>query len=289
MSAAARGIRDEQLTPDTVAGGVHVEVTGEGPHTLVLLHGFSDNLGTWRRVVPALATDHRVVAIDLPGHGRSTRPWDVPLIAGYTDIVAEVLDELRCSDPVAVVGNSMGAVVAAMCADRHRERVERVVLIGMPGIVAVPLSWRAAASRPAATALRAALWPIPAQPLKQAFGWLYAHAASPHPGRIDPDALRCYLEGYPDRDRLLGLADIARALLSDLRTLALPEVLGRSPVPRLEILGRHDVLVPARRHRDRDGVVVLPGCGHCPQLDAPEQLLDALVPFLGGRAIAAAA
>lgn len=287
MSAARSVVRHTELTPAWVAGGVHVQVTGAGPRTLVLLHGFSDNLSTWRRVVPALATDHRVVAIDLPGHGRSTRPWQVPLVAGYTDVVMQVLDELGCTAPVNIVGNSMGAVVAAVCADRHRDRVERVALIGMPGIVSVPVSWRAAASRPAALALRMALRPVPVQPLQQAFGWLYAHAASPHPGVIDPDAVRSYLAGYADRDRLIALADIARALLVDLRTLHLPEVLDALPVPRLEILGRQDRLVPARRHRGRDGVVVLPGCGHCPQLDAPALLLDALVPFFAEQRAAA--
>jgi pimeloyl-ACP methyl ester carboxylesterase len=285
--SAARVVRHTQPAPAALAGGVHVQVTGTGPRTLVLLHGFSDNLSTWRRVVPALATDHRVVAIDLPGHGRSTRPWDVPLVAGYTDVVMQVLDELGCAEPVHIVGNSMGAVVAAMCAELHRDRVARVALIGMPGIVSVPVSWRAAASRPAAIALRAALRPVPVQPLQQAFGWLYAHAASPRPGVIDPDAVRSYLAGYADRERLMALADIARALLADLRTLRLPEVLDSSPVPRLEILGRHDRLVPARRHRGRDGVVVLPGCGHCPQLDAPDLLLDALLPFFAERRAAA--
>jgi pimeloyl-ACP methyl ester carboxylesterase len=287
MSAAHGVPRPTGAVPSAVAGGVHVQVTGTGPRTLVLLHGFSDNLSTWRRVVPALATDHRVVAIDLPGHGRSTRAWDVPLVAGYCEVVMQVLDELGCPGPVHLVGNSMGAVVAAMCAERYRDRVDRVALIGMPGIVSVPVSWRAAASRPASLALRMALRPVPVQPLQQAFGWLYAHAASPRPGAIDPEAVRSYLAGYADRDRLMALADIARALLADLRTLRLPELLEASPVPRLEILGRHDRLVPARRHRGRDGVVVLPGCGHCPQLDAPDLLLDALLPFFAEQRAAA--
>ena len=55
--------------------GVHYTVTGDGQRTIVLLHGFSDNLTTWDRIVPRLAVSHRVIAIDLPGFGRSTRPW----------------------------------------------------------------------------------------------------------------------------------------------------------------------------------------------------------------------
>jgi pimeloyl-ACP methyl ester carboxylesterase len=80
----------------------------------VLLHGFSDNLQTWRRVVPALAVEHRVVAIDLPGHGATTRPFEAPLLNGYAALVLEVLDNLGIDDRMSVIGNSMGAAVAAV-------------------------------------------------------------------------------------------------------------------------------------------------------------------------------
>jgi pimeloyl-ACP methyl ester carboxylesterase len=98
----------------------------------VLLHGFSDNLQTWRRVVPALAVEHRVVAIDLPGHGATTRPFEAPLLNGYRrpDERHRQLD-----------GRGRGRCAAAA----HPERVDSVVLIGMPGLTGVPLAWRAAA------------------------------------------------------------------------------------------------------------------------------------------------
>ncbi|HEY2299951.1 MAG TPA: alpha/beta fold hydrolase [Jatrophihabitans sp.] len=80
----------------------------------MLLHGFSDNLQTWRRVVPALAVEHRVVAIDLPGHGATTRPFEAPLLNGYAALVLEVLDNLGIDDRMSVIGNSMGAAVAAV-------------------------------------------------------------------------------------------------------------------------------------------------------------------------------
>ncbi|MEO9110599.1 MAG: alpha/beta hydrolase [Jatrophihabitantaceae bacterium] len=268
--------------------GVHVEVTGDGPQTVVLIHGFSDNANTWRRVVPALATRYRVVALDLPGHGRSTRVWTTPLVDGYVDLVAEVLDALGTAGPVSIVGNSMGAVVATMYAERFADQVDRIALIGMPGVHAVPMLWRLAASRPAAIAMRTAFAPIPVSRLQRSFGWIYAHAASPQPGVIDPTALRGYFDTYANRDRLFGLADIARALLAELRVLRLDGVLARETVPTLQIWGRYDRLVPSRHVADRGvprqpGVVVLPGCGHCPQLDAPDILLATLLPFLAAE------
>jgi pimeloyl-ACP methyl ester carboxylesterase len=58
--------------------GVHVTDTactsGDAVEPVVLLHGFSDNANTWRRIVPPLAERYRVIALDLRGHGRSSRP-----------------------------------------------------------------------------------------------------------------------------------------------------------------------------------------------------------------------
>jgi pimeloyl-ACP methyl ester carboxylesterase len=264
-------------------GGVFVEVTGDGPETVVLLHGFSDNANTWRRVVPELATRYRVIALDLPGHGRSTRAWTRPLVEGYADDVASVLDGLGVNGAVALVGNSMGGCVATVFADRYPERTERIAVIGMPGLAGVPLVWRLAATRPSVGAMRTVLAPIPIHRLQRGFGWIYAHAATPNPGAIDSDTLHDYFDTYADRDKLFGLGEIARALLGELRTLRLDQVLARSSVPTLQIWGRHDRLVPSRQARRGAGAVVLPGCGHCPQLDAPDQLLATLLPFLAQR------
>lgn len=259
--------------------GVHVEVTGDRTETVVLLHGFSDNANTWRRIVPPLATRYRVVTLDLPGHGRSDRPWTQPLLEGYAHVVANVLDEVDV-ETAALVGNSMGACVATVLADRYPRRAERLGLIGMPGIGGVPISWRAAASRPAVTAMRAGLAPVPVGVLQRGFGWIYAHAATPDPGALAPSVLHDYFDVYGDRDRLFALGAIARALLCDLHRMRLHDVLARLPMPALSIWGRHDRLVPRWHARSCEGAVVIDGCGHCPQLDCPERLLDVLLPFL---------
>ena len=66
-------------------------------------------------MVPALALEHRVVAIDLPGHGATTRPFTAPLLNGYAALVLEVLDDLGVTGPVSLIGNSMGAAVRRCC------------------------------------------------------------------------------------------------------------------------------------------------------------------------------
>jgi pimeloyl-ACP methyl ester carboxylesterase len=276
-------VRRQKASATSSIDDVNVVVTGTGPHTVVLLHGFSDNLFTWRRVVPALAVEHRVVAIDLPGHGGTIRPFQAPLLNGYAALVLEVLDDLGIHDKVSLVGNSMGAAVSAVLAAGHPERVANVVLIGMPGVAGVPIAWRAAASRPASIAMRTALRPVPVAHLQRSFGWIYAHAASPRSRMLDPAVLQSYCAGYADRARLFGLSEIARALLAELRTIQLGRLLPRLRVPVLQVWGRHDRLVPPRRVVEREDMVVLPGCGHCPQLDSPDQLLGVVLPFLAAN------
>src|ERR1700712_1322983 len=157
---------------------VHYVVTGESEHTVVLLHGFSDNLTTWSRIVPPLAVDHRVIAIDLPGFGRSARRWSAPLLPGYVDVLAEVLDAEGVHGPVSFVGNSMGAVVSAMFAARYPERTDRLVLIDMPGLHSVPRMWRLAMSWPAELGLRTALRLVPGSVAQYGLGWTYSHIAA---------------------------------------------------------------------------------------------------------------
>ncbi|MGN6609526.1 MAG: alpha/beta fold hydrolase [Jatrophihabitans sp.] len=274
-----RAVTDDALRDETV-DGVHYQVTGSGEQTLVLIHGFSDNLATWRRVVPALAVHHRVIAIDLPSHGLSQRSWRHPLLDTYVDVVDEVLAHEGIDGPISLMGNSMGGAVAALYAHQNPDRVDAVVLIGMPGVSGVPKAWRLASSRPAELWLRTVTKPVPLAPLLAAFAWTYTHAAVPHSRSIDPATVLSYCASYPDRGRLFDLHPLARALMRDLLRVRLHQVLTELPMPVMQMWGRFDPLVPAR-HAPRGGehIVVLRNCGHCPQLDAPEQVLGYVLPF----------
>ena len=110
---------------------------GEGP-ALVLVHGVNDQAGTWFQVAPALAESHRVLLIDLPGHGES-EPADGPLpmttvIEGFEAwLAAHAVVEGASTGPT-LIGNSMGAWVALLAAARHPERVGRVVAVNGGGL-----------------------------------------------------------------------------------------------------------------------------------------------------------
>lgn len=265
--------------------GVHYTVTGDGPGTVVLLHGYCDNLTTWNRVVPRLAVDNRVIAIDLPGFGRSTRRWRPALVDNYVDVVNEVL-AAESAGLVSFVGNSMGAVVSAAFAARYPLRTDRVVLIDMPGLRGVPHLWRLALSRPAELGLRGALRLVGEAPARFGLGYFYAHVACGTSGRFDPLARDGFGAPFTAKGSVPAVLPIGRALLRDLARLDLGTLVGELSAPTLLVFGSRDMLTPARvlRRVGRDGgAVVIPRCGHCPQIDQPDALLAAVSPFLDGQ------
>jgi pimeloyl-ACP methyl ester carboxylesterase len=111
---------------------VNVIELGEGP-PVVFVHGLSGSWQNWLEQLPVLATEHRVVALDLPGFGHSPLPLHPISIADYARLLDVLLGELRI-DAAALVGNSMGGFVAAELAISAPQRVERLVLVSAAGI-----------------------------------------------------------------------------------------------------------------------------------------------------------
>jgi pimeloyl-ACP methyl ester carboxylesterase len=263
--------------------GVNYSVTGTGEHTIVLLHGFSDNLTTWNRVVPPLAVTNRVIAIDLPGFGNSSRPWSRPLLPGYVDVVRAVLDAEDVTGPVSLMGNSMGAVVSLLFAARYPSRSDGVVLIDMPGLRSVPRVWRMAMSKPSELGLRTALRWVPDRAAQFGLGWAYTHIAAARPSRLDPIVREAFVSPYALRDSIAAIMPLGRTVVRELQTAQLGALVATVSVPVLLVFGARDLLTPPRvlrRIGRPGGAVVLPGCGHCPQIDQPEALLTEVLPFL---------
>jgi pimeloyl-ACP methyl ester carboxylesterase len=100
---------------------------------IVLVHGLGGAAVNWVDVAPLLARRHRVLVPDLPGHGGSTPLPAVPNLAVFADRVA-ALAEREGVLPAAVVGHSLGAVVALRLALRRPDAVDSLVLAGAAGI-----------------------------------------------------------------------------------------------------------------------------------------------------------
>jgi pimeloyl-ACP methyl ester carboxylesterase len=101
-------------------------VMGHGP-TIVLVHGLGSNIQHWLPTARLLARRHRVVLVELPGHGLSEMPEPLTL-----ERAAEALDRAIAAEsrePVVLVGHSVGGLVAAAEALDHPERVRALVLV----------------------------------------------------------------------------------------------------------------------------------------------------------------
>ena len=115
---------------DTKLGQVHGVTAGSGPGTpLLLLHQTPRSVDEFAEVMPLLAAERRVVALDTPGYGCSDRVPGRPTVADYAYSAIQALDHLGIAR-VIVVGHHTGAVIAVEMAAAFPERVERVVLSG---------------------------------------------------------------------------------------------------------------------------------------------------------------
>ena len=96
--------------------------------TFVLVHGAWHGSWCWERVVPRLeAAGHTVVAPDLPGHGKDPTPIADVTLARYTDRICEVLDAQ--TEPVALVGHSMGGIVLTAVAEKRPMKIRVLVYL----------------------------------------------------------------------------------------------------------------------------------------------------------------
>ncbi len=115
---------------DTALGQVHGVTAGSAPGTpVLLLHQTPRSVDEFAEVMPLLAAERRVVALDTPGYGCSDRVPGRPSVADYACTAVQALDHLGIGRAV-IVGHHTGAVIAVEMAAAFPERVERVVLSG---------------------------------------------------------------------------------------------------------------------------------------------------------------
>jgi pimeloyl-ACP methyl ester carboxylesterase len=113
---------------------MHYVVAGDGPRTIVLVHGFPQTWWQWHQIIPPLVdAGFRVVAPDYRGAGDSWRPpagYDKRTMAG--DIRSLLQDHLRIDEPVVIAGHDIGLMVAYAYAQRFPDAVSRLVLMDAP-------------------------------------------------------------------------------------------------------------------------------------------------------------
>ena len=249
----------KQVVVPTGAGPQTAFVGGSGP-VFLLLHGAGDQAGTWAQVAPALLKDHTLIIPDLAGHGGSA-PVSGPIEASVIFCGLEaVVSELAAGRRVTVVGNSLGAWMAFVLAQRHPDWVEQVVAVN-----GGPLKQVGGAVN---------LLPKSRDEARLTMAALRDASAPPLPDLVLDDMVRVAKDG--------PLARFA-ATATSMEAWTLSEAQLRSlQVPVRVIWGTSDQLMPLA-YANRI-VAALPGakmvtlerCGHVPQQEAPDRFLAAL-------------
>ena len=134
-----------QTTPhlkSAVRDGVNLRYleTGSGEPALVFIHGWCCSQSTWGDQIEAFAPKHRIIAVDLRGHGESDKPDQDYDIAGFADDMAWLIEEIGLERPV-LIGHSMGGVTTLNLLREHPEIARAAVYVDA-GIMPFPAEMR---------------------------------------------------------------------------------------------------------------------------------------------------
>lgn len=137
MPPAAPVLTETVVTEPVFRGKVHVFTAGpEAAPTVVLVHGLGDKAARdWDGLIAVLARDHRVVAFDLPGFGRSSKGNELYSPENYAAVLRYLVVEHIHTRPFSLVGHSMGGAIALRYAARYPQDVTALVLVDVPGIL----------------------------------------------------------------------------------------------------------------------------------------------------------
>jgi sigma-B regulation protein RsbQ len=256
----------------------NVTVSGlpAGP-PMVFAHGFGCDKGMWRYVAPAFEESHRVVTFDHVGAGGSDLDAYDPIrygrLEGYAEDVVEIVSALDLP-PVVFVGHSVSAMIGALAAISRPELFDRLVMIGPSPRYIDDGDYRGGFAQDEIDEL---LETTDGNYL----GWSQ-HIAPVIMGRPDRPELGDELtSSFCRTDPTIARRFARTTFLSDNRA-DLPLV----TVPSLVVQCREDAIAPievgtyVHEHLQSSELTILDATGHCPNLSAPDLLVDAMKDYL---------
>ncbi len=267
--------------PGTSVTGLHYEVYGSGDPILAI-HGLGACIYTWRNLKGRFP-DHKLILIDLKGHGKSIKPRDASYsIPDQAELVLQFIREQDLRN-LTVLGNSYGGAVSLMVALRlvkeEPERLLKLILICSGGynqdlpwhlkVVRTPvLGWLALYLVPAAMNTMSVL--------------RYSYFKKP---LISWEQCKAYARPIRSPGGRHALIQVAKQAVPD----NFEELIAQYPtirVPTLIVWGRNDRVIPLsigeRLNRDipNSELVLIDHAGHIPQEEKPEETIAAISRFL---------
>lgn len=246
----------------------YVELGNPDGPPLLLLHGYTDSSRVWTILAPYLAR-YRILIPDQRGHGASAAPRCCYALSDFTEDARLFLDAMRV-ERAAVVGHSMGSLVAQALAAEHPERVTRIALIGSTALAPVTRgNWMWTQIM----ALR--------QPIASNAEFLRAWGPQGSPTPVDPAIVPYY-----EPEIAATPPHVWRSVLRELLDLPAARHAADVRAPVLILSGGRDELFPAEHHAALVAAYpgaeahVFPALGHNLILERPAEVGPRLAAFL---------
>lgn len=241
---------------------------------LLLIHGTGESAADWFWVMPSLAERQRVIAIDLPGNGYSDKPQSDYSLEFLTQFLTDFLRVLKI-DRVILVGNSLGGLISLLYALIYSQQVIALVLVDSAGLgdrVCLPMC---SLTLPVYGDL-AINWAKNPLGITQRV-WSRTALLFANPSQV-PQA---WIDEQESLTQIPGFLEATLALLRSQITIfgqrqILLTFLPHLQIPTLVIWGINDLVVPythgveAVKRLPQAHLVLIPDCGHLPQIEQPE-------------------
>lgn len=281
-NSAEEGPGFARLGPPEAPVKLFYEEKGQGSPVL-LVHGFGASTYTWRNIAPALAQDHRVIAVDLKGFGQSDKPFDERYsVFDQAELLKQLIIDNNLRD-LALVGHSYGGgVVLVLALDedpRLDGRISKLVLLDTIAYPQdIPVFFRML-DMPLFSHLGVRMVP-PSVQTRIALRIAYLDNS-----KIDEEEVEMYAAPLRTAAGKHAIIHSARQIMPErleeisarYASITMPTLIGWCDYDRIVPL---DVGLKLRRTLPNAQLKIIEGCGHMPQEEQPEATLGAIQGFL---------
>jgi sigma-B regulation protein RsbQ len=255
----------------------HVKLSGRGTQPMLFAHGFGCDQNMWRFVAPAFEDGYRVVLFDHVGSGNSDlRAWrrdKYARLQGYADDVLEICRELALED-VVFVGHSVSAMIGVLAAAAEPRRFARLVLIGPSPCYLNSAEYKGGFSREDLEGLLEFMD-------SNYLGWSSAMApkiiGNPERPELGEELTNSFCSTDPEIAKHFARVTFLSDNRADLAKVRVPSLVLQCSQ---DIIAGQQVGEYVHRHLAGSRLVHMRATGHCPNLSAPQETIDAMKAFL---------
>jgi pimeloyl-ACP methyl ester carboxylesterase len=249
---------------------------------VLLLHGFGASIGHWQHNLEFLATHHTVYGLDLVGWGGSRKPNIDYTIDLWVDQVYDFWQTF-VGQPMILVGNSIGSLVALVAAARHPEMAARMIMVSLPDLSAeqelIPVTIQPLVNGIKRMILNPpllhTLFKIVRRP-NIARKW--AQIAYANPDRVTDELVDLFISPAQEREAPAAFVKIMQGMTSSNFSPNIRKLLPGMDLPMLLIWGCEDRMIPPGTAKillqlnPRLELVNLEAAGHCAHDELPDEV-----------------